>query len=293
MEVRFPAYRRFEAARIAAHDAMWILLVGTRLAASHLSSVDSGDQNHHLPDLFPHIPDVRRMNRTVVDTIDLFEQSETHLSYMAIPYILSVYQTLTVDAIVLLRQAEIDTNSHDPASIPLDEIHRYLTERGSFSFADVDTALFDFIRQIRNRIIHFGGAPGSHLRPAYRGLPGRCRELWVKWTGREFRMDDTRSPMGLTPSDLIPALAVTKRLSRAINHELARKLPRSLWAHTVVDDYSQEQPDRFGERAQRLRRVTRYADHRYGMLNLTSEELKEALDRWDDERGSRRGGSSY
>ena len=83
--------------------------------------------------------------------------------------------------------------------------------------------------------------------------------------------------MQLEARDLIPTLAVTKRLSKAINGQLSGVLSRELWAALVVEDYREIEPDRYRDRGKRLRRVSGLARHLYGDLGLTAEELETAI----------------
>jgi hypothetical protein len=108
MTIQFASYRLFEASRAAANDAMMALLVGSRVAGASLARRDASDMGRHLPELFPSLPDVQRMNRTAEDTIGLLANAERHLTYMGIPFVLSVYQTLAVETIRLLRRQGLE-----------------------------------------------------------------------------------------------------------------------------------------------------------------------------------------
>lgn len=290
MATNFPAYRDFEAARIAANDAMMALLVGSRLGQVAIDSMEAEKQDRYLPELFPDIDDVRRLNRTAKDTRELLANAESHLASMAIPFILSVYQDFATDVIDLMRQDGLAPGTDDPKRIPLEELHTYLVEKCGLPLSGMELALFDFIRQLRNRIVHFGGTPGSHLRAAYARLPEEAKALWRKLTGGDFTTGDSKSPLVLGSAALYPVLAVTKRLSKGIVGELSRRLSRSQWADVVVADYHQVHAERLGGSARRLRRIFNYAKHQYSSLELTEGELADALNRWEEDR---RRGSSY
>lgn len=119
MALQFASYRRFEASRAAANDAMMALLIGARIASSSLAGLEPQGRSMHLPELFPEVPDVQRMNRTAEDASELLTHAEKYLAYMGIPFVLSVYQTLAVDAIrgSRLRRGE-STNSGSRRSPP-------------------------------------------------------------------------------------------------------------------------------------------------------------------------------
>jgi hypothetical protein len=217
------------------------------------------------------------MNRSAIDTAQLLADSERFLTYMAIPFVLSVYQTFAADTVRLLRRDEIDASTRDPALIPLEEIHDYLVAEASFSLPATEIALFDFIRQVRNRIVHYGGLPGSNLKAAYTSLPGSAKTLWADLTGAHFQIEGPRVPMSLRAQELIPALAVTKRLGKALNGELTRRISRGLWARLIAEDYEEMEPERYRDKAKRVRKVHGLASHYYTDLHLTKSEIEEAL----------------
>jgi hypothetical protein len=147
------------------------------------------------------------------------------------------------------------------------------------SLPPTEVDLFDFLRQLRNRIIHYAGIAGSNLRAAYTSLPAPARQLWVTLAGRDLEIADAKTSLELRARDLVPALAITKRLSKAINGELSRTLSRSLWAELVVEDYRALEPERYSDRGKRLRRVKGLAGHFYADVGLTSEEVEAAIAR--------------
>jgi hypothetical protein len=257
------------------NDDLMAVLMSVRLAGQLLEALPAADQLRFLPDLFPGLPEIRRLNRTATDAALLLRRAETHVAYTGIPFVLAVYQTFLVEVVKMLRSDNQDTNSQDPSKITLDEFHEYLIGCG-LPIPITEMQLFDFIRQIRNRIIHFAGTSGSNLRSAYVALPAASRSLWLATSGREFTASGPREPIQLTAQDLIPALAVTKRLSRGLSRELGRMLSRSYWANLVADDYRQASPQRFGEQSQRLRRLHGYAHTFYSGLSLSKDELAAA-----------------
>ena len=72
-------------------------------------------------------------------------------------------------------------------------------------------------------------------------------------------------------------LAVTRHLAAAINDVLAQTISREGWAKIVVADYRALNPQRFGERAQRMRRapgsLTPYLTDRSNSQRRNSKQL--------------------
>src|SRR4051812_22700775 len=66
MRVRFPAYRRYTAARVEVNDAAMALLVGARLG-EHALKTSAADPDVLLPALFGRIQSIERFNRTPAD----------------------------------------------------------------------------------------------------------------------------------------------------------------------------------------------------------------------------------
>ena len=81
----------------------------------------------------------------------------------------------------------------------------------------------------------------------------------------------------LTEGELIATLAVTHRLARAANLMLVQTLSREYWATLVARDYRDINPQRFGEVANRLRRLKSHALILYGPLGLTDAELQAGI----------------
>jgi hypothetical protein len=282
--VRFPAYRRFSAARIDANDAMMALLIGARLG-KHALNTSAASPEVLLPSLFGQIPGIARLNRTAGDAARLLSGAETHLAYMAIPYALAIHGSFLVSAAQMLRDDGHDPETHtytssrqtDLAKLPLEIAHEYIAERCGVELDGTLLPLFHIARRVRNRIIHYAGAPGSRLASEYRSLSSDARDSWERLAGRPLDTALKADRMILHDGELIAVLGVSRNLVQEMNDLLSRTISRAYWASLAVDDYRDAHPDRFGERSRRVRRIQGYAQHFYKPLHLTSEELATAL----------------
>jgi hypothetical protein len=137
--------------------------------------------------------------------------------------------------------------------------------------------LFHLARRIRNRIIHFAGAAGARLPSGYRSLSRNATARWEAVTGRSLAVD-SHGKLELSDGELIAVLATTRHLAAAINEMVAETISREYWARLVVSDYRALEPQRFGEKAQRLRRLMGHARLFYGPLKLTADELQASLE---------------
>lgn len=280
MPIDFPAYRNYHEARVAVSDAQMALLIGARLG-QHVLRGTRADPRSHLPALFNEVTGIERVNRTVADSERLLQASEHHLASMGIPYVLGVQSAFLSDCIDMLREDGKDKESDhwavpwrpDPRGVPLSDGHEYIAERCG---ADLPTDLLETMqlaRRIRNRILHFAGRAGSRLPGEYRTLSRPTRERWESFTGRPLQVD-RRGTLELSEGELIAVLATTRHLAAVINDLLAETISRPHWARLAVQDYRANQPQRFGEKAQRTRRLMSHARVFYGPLALTPEELE-------------------
>ena len=88
-EVRFADYRRYEAHRVEASNAMMALLAGAGMA-SHLLQLTHGSR-HLLPEVFPQVPHIGRFNLRTEVARQILDAADTHLGAMSIPYALALH----------------------------------------------------------------------------------------------------------------------------------------------------------------------------------------------------------
>src|SRR6266496_2979500 len=275
MRVKFPACRRYKAARVAASDSLMALLIGARLG-EHALSTSPADPSARLPELFGRIPGIDRVNRTVTDAARLLADAEHHLASMGVPYVLGVQGAFVGETITMLREDREDDASAtrsipwraDPNDVPLSEIHEYVAERCGRALPAESLQIFHLARRIRNRIVHFAGAAGSRLPGEYRSLPVDAKARWEDIAGRPLTID-RHGQLRLAEGELIAVLATTRLLAQAVNAMLVDTLSREYWSELVVSDYRALEPQRFGERSQRMRRLVGHARTIYGAIGLT------------------------
>ena len=283
MILRFPAYRRYSDARVEVNDAMMALLIGARLG-EHALSTSAADPDALLPSLFGQIPGIARLNRTAGDAAGLLAEAEVHLASMAIPYTLAVHGAFLAAAAQMVRDAGLDQRDAafevkrcgDLHKLPLDTGHEYIAERCRGQTNPALLSLFHIARQLRNRIIHSNRTPGSRLLQEFRTLQPAARESWEGLAGRPLTAAVASGRLEPKEGELVAVLAVSRHLVQDINTLLARKLSREYWARVAVADYRALHPQRFGERARRLRRLQGHAASFYAHLGLTEDELKAA-----------------
>ena len=278
--VLFPAFRSYLAAREMINDELMALVVGAGVAGASLA--DAPDRTL-LPELAPNVAYVQRMNQPIADVRALWDRAAPAITRTAIPYILSVYGVFLADAIGLLHEIGRDADRHEPDDTYLQELHSRFAGAAAVQLPTRDLALFEVIRVVRNRLVHQAGTPGSKLRPLWSHLPQDAKEEWIRIAGRPLTESivEPQSALDLRLGELNATLAVTHRLAHRVNAGLVTSVAPEVWADMLVADYRELWPRRYGNREQCLRRLSGYARHSYGALNLDDLVLEEAMLRVD------------
>jgi hypothetical protein len=280
MLVWFPAYRDFDRARVAANDASVALMLGGALAGRDLE----GQDDRRLPELFSDIPDIERLDVTVARARLLLDESDRYLAYMAIPFVLSVHGTFLADVLGMLADDGFDIGPRDPNERAIADLHadvmqhcrRSLTPEEEADFEQY-LSLFQFVRALRTRIVHSGGATGDRVRRHWNALPRASRQHWERVAGRPFDTERGR-PLDLGRGEMILALSLSKRLADHVNHSVVRTLSRGFWAREVVRDYAEQNPVRYRQQRDRLlNHLFGHARFAYRAIGLRREEIEAAL----------------
>jgi hypothetical protein len=274
--VHFPEYRAYDQERVRASDAMMALLAGSRLAENTLRLTDGSTRL--LPEIFPGVPHIRRMNLTTANARSLLSQAEQHLGAMAVPYALAIHEDFVKTCFaLLLRDGQItpaEIRSADASSM-----HRLFEQKVSKQLPGDSIEQYHLIRRMRNAVIHAGGKPKQGLVTAANSLSSRALAQWVKVTGES---PATRVKLGVpvtfSHGELVLSLAVTKRISQEMNFALRDSLSRDTWADVALEDFIAEHPQ-LVHIAQRKRKLTGFLRSYYQALNLSEAEAAAAMQR--------------
>lgn len=274
VKIRFPAYRRFDAARIEANNAMVGMLVGSRLS-EHLLHAHQG-ATVMLPEIYPSVRGVDLLNRTVADAQDQIAGSEGHLTTMAVPFLQAVFEDLASSAAQLCQM-----RGHAPTkqerSQGLAGTLDFLERCFGASYSAAHRELFDFLRSVRNHIVHEGSRATAKLASAWSDLPPQATGRWEAIAGRSYQATgDHRGRVVLEAPELTVALAVTKRMAVETCGHLANVLLDRDWADVVVDDYDAN-VEAISRRSTILREVRSYARRAYSPVQPTDASLRAVL----------------
>ncbi|MFE8921727.1 hypothetical protein [Streptomyces rochei] len=274
--VHFPEYRAYDQERVRASDAMMALLAGSRLAENTLRLTDGSTRL--LPEIFPAVPHIRRMNLTTANARSLLSQAERHLGAMAVPYALAIHEDFVKTCFgLLLRDGQIspaEIRSADASSM-----HRLFEQKVSKQLPGDSIEQYHLIRRMRNAVIHAGGKPKQGLVTAAGSLSPRALAQWMKVTGES---PATRVKIGVpvtfSHGELVLTLAVTKRISQEMNFALRDSLSRDTWADVALEDFIAEHPQ-LVHIAQRKRKLVGFLRSYYQALNLSEAEAATAMQR--------------
>ncbi|PZF61924.1 hypothetical protein DEJ33_15480 [Curtobacterium sp. MCPF17_047] len=276
--VRFRAYRRYEALRVEASNALMGLLAGAQLS-NHLLQLNRGS-DRLLPEVYPNVPHIRRFNLTAEAASDILAEADVHLGAMSIAYVLALHEDslktclgMAADAGLVSRRRARETPSAGQ--------HEALQQACGSRIDGLPLEQLAVLRRMRNAVIHDGGRVDQGLVDAVSALSPAAVLAWTKASGS----DPTRLAKGdvlrLGHGEMLLALAVTKAIDRACNGLLQLGLPRDHWIREAVEDALTEHPQA-GHAATVLRKCHGFARHHYGPLRLARAEVESELARRRD-----------
>lgn len=233
-EVRFAQYRRYEARRVNASNAMMTLLAGAGMA-SHLLQLTRGSK-HLLPEVFPQVPYIGRFNLRSELAREILDAADVYLGAMAIPYALAIHEDFLHVCIELLVTVGACTASQAKKAGTLATKHPLIAQATGGVFNADGLGQFETIRLMRNCMIHNGGRANHELLNNLATWTSSIEAGWVKLTGNNLRQLRLGAEPSFGHDEMILALAVTKVLAREANQLLQPKLPRNQWADMLIED---------------------------------------------------------
>ncbi|MFD3495399.1 hypothetical protein ACFWWB_33315 [Streptomyces sp. NPDC058690] len=274
--VRFLAYRNYEGSRVEANNAMMAMLAGSRLA-EHMLGLARGSERM-LPEIFPAVEHVGRMNLRVDSAQKLLADAESHLSAMAVPYALALHEDYVMICLKLLQRARL-INSQGIKAANSKTMHQKFQDAASYSLSPVSVEQFNFLRLLRNSIIHAGGLPSDDLVTVSTSLSSTSVKNWEELAGGSPSMlVKPGQPVKLHQGELVASLTVTKSLAEQLNEGLQKALPRDIWADLLCEDFAVEL-SRYKHAQQRDRKLPGYARKNFDVLGLSGDEIKKAAQR--------------
>lgn len=253
---------------------MMALLAGSRLAENTLRL--TAGSTLLLPDMFPGVPHIRRMNLSTESAQSLLAEAEKHLSAMAVPYALAIHEDFVQTCFGLLIKARKMTRREADGERS-STMHRTFESKIDQKLPKDSLDQFHLIRLMRNAVIHAGGKPKPTLVRAAANLKPPALAQWMKVTGEHPKLRVSPGmPVTFTHGELILTLAVTKRISQAMNFLLRDNLPRTVWADIAIEDFNDQHPT-LSHIAQKKRKLPGFLNTYYRPLALTESETIAAM----------------
>ncbi|HWR46741.1 MAG TPA: hypothetical protein VN327_03825 [Pseudonocardiaceae bacterium] len=277
-EVRFAEYRRYEARRVEASNAMMALPAGAGMA-SHLLQLTCGSK-HLLPEVFPQVPHIGRFNLPSERAREILDAADVHLGAMSIPYALAIHDGFLRECLGLLVTARAcTTRQAAQANGQLAAKHPLIAQSTGGAFTADSLGQLTTLRLMRNCMIHEGGRADQTLLNDLATWTPSIEAGWVKLTGNNPRQLRLGAELSFGHGEMILALAVTKVLAREANQLLQPKVPRSQWADMLIADLVDS--DSHVLRASDFgRRAGGFAKFHYAPLQLSDTEPAEARNRY-------------
>lgn len=273
--VRFADYRQYEQIRIDASNAVMGLLAGAQMAAHMLQLTEGSDRL--LPEIFPRIPHIGRLNLTTGVAREILTEGDIHLGAMAVPYALAIHEDYLKTCLALLQRGGISL-SKSPGDFKLANQHEEIERVTGKAFTAASLEQLHTLRLMRNCTIHSGGRVNNALVNKLASWTPDAEMGWVRLTRRSPRALQIGDAITFGHGEVLIALAVTKTLAREANQFLQPTLPRNLWADLVIEDLEAEAPAALTA-PDVLRRASGIARFHYGLLKLTETEISAALKR--------------
>ncbi|MGH2819527.1 MAG: hypothetical protein ACRDJ5_02610 [Actinomycetota bacterium] len=252
------------------------MLAGAQLASNTLRLTEGSESL--LPEMFPRVPHIRRINLKVAAAQELLDDAELHLGAMAVPYTLALHEDFMLSCLSLLKMGGLCTQPEiDNASSS--SMHGLFEQKTRAPLPWVSLEQFHLLRLLRNHLIHSGGRPGNSLCTHVRGMSSQAKQQWKAITRRDASFyTQPVARVSMLHGELIIALAVTRRIAEAANEAIQPTLPRELWADIVFTDF-EENHGLPSDRGIWLRKIRGWARVHYGPVSLTNSELEAAIAR--------------
>lgn len=244
--MEFPAFRRYEAIRQDANNAMMALLAGSKLAA-HTLQLTAGS-SRLLPEIFPGVEHVTYFNLRTDAATQLLLDTGHHLGAVAVPYALAVHEDFVMTVLDLLsgfgytRRAPGDSADTTKNRVAAWNMHEavWMTlgqpppPRGSVLALEH----FHFLREMRNAQIHAGGGISTRLSQEVSDMTSPAASAWEVLSRRPPTDVIATDPLRFTTFDIFGVFATTKALGRTVNSLLRDIMTARQWAEVCLVDYS-------------------------------------------------------
>jgi hypothetical protein len=269
----FPEYRDYRDQWIRVNDAVMAFLTGAQIARQTLALTTGS--THTLAEILPAVPYVQRLNLPPDRAIEVLGHAEEHLGAMAVPYLLAIHEDFVSKTVIPLF---VEAGAISKTKASKLGLHKAVQHATRHALDEALIRVHDVLWQLRNCVVHAGGACDQRLVNARERLGPEGEKLWEEITGTPPYRPTTGEVVRITIDDIIVTLAVVKRLSRDINATLQTLMPRSWWADQVIRR-SEGLGGHWGSPPVALRRLRGLARTEFRPIGLADSELSAAATR--------------
>jgi hypothetical protein len=159
-QVHFEEFRILEQRRVAASNAIWAILAGSKIASNTLNLTEGSTRT--LAEMFPTVEHIERFNLRSDEARGLLGDAEIDLCTMGMSYAIALHEDFVKTCLEWLLPLGLISRSklRDAKTA---NVHEKL-EVASGARMDADSlVLFHMTRLMRNCHIHAGGSGSSHL----------------------------------------------------------------------------------------------------------------------------------
>jgi hypothetical protein len=269
-EVKFPAYRQYLEQRQMVNAAVMALLAGSQLASHALQLTEGSDRT--MREIFPKVDHIDRFNLKTDTARDLLNHAETHLSAMAIPYIIAVQEALfgTFER-MLCDAGKLATRNPKDRRSPVWAVRDYWKSEDQ-ELDGPSWSVFELLVALRHDIIHRAGVVGADLTTRAATLGEAEQSLWKRMSGQPLPVFVEGEKHVLDHADMIVTLAVVKFLAGEGNVIMQSCYPRRNWLTDFADDV-RASVNLHGNPHQKLRLARAHARLNYAPLDITDAEI--------------------
>jgi hypothetical protein len=272
--VNFEAYRHHEKVRKETSNAIRGLTVSVGLSSLFIKPFE--DSKGTLPDLFPNVPHIKRLNLSAADARDILDNIHKHLGAMGVPYTLGVHENYMNTCLTLLEKSGCETNRTNKSNSSTQ--HEEFQQATNQMFDNDSLLQFHMLRRMRNVQIHEGGLVGTGIVNSLKKWSTSADTAWqnlTKTSPLDLKVGDK---VNFGSGEIFVALAVTKSIAREANQFLQKSVGKGFWADVVVEDFLNRNP-KTSNRADTLKKLNGIARYDYENLKLTESEIELALSR--------------
>lgn len=211
------------------NDAVMALLVGSQLATNTLLLTDGSERT--LGEIFPRVRHIPRFNLMPDRARRMLDDAESHLSVIAMPYMLTLQESLFTSFEEILKAANVapQWTANQKRTSPVWIIQNHWKMQTKEGIDEPGWALYELLNEMRNDVIHRAGITGERTVEKAAALPVAARTLWAQKSKKPLPKFLLDIPHILDHGDMAVCFAIARSLAMAGNYRLQQLYPRINW----------------------------------------------------------------